>query len=303
MAAKRRMNRTLGRDPAAVYGEKIIYEMYYALGISPTGAWRRVLRPFFSYPAGRFGRLMARADEEVGFSGLSGGCRAILADLSLNVSAHGGADIPLNGPLLVVSNHPGAYDSVAIISCIHRKDLKVIISDVAFTRALSNARRYFIYVSSDGGGGTAALRDSIDHLQSGGSLLVFAHGDVEPDPELSPGSSESIEDWSRSIEIMLRRVPETQLQVTIASGVLRPRFADSPIVKIRKTPARRQKLAEVLQVSQQMVFPRSVRTNVHISFAKPVRGIDLPGDELMPAVIKIARRLLKDHVASMKAAS
>jgi len=51
-----------------------------------------------------------------------------------------------------------------------------------------------------------------------------------------------------------------------------------------------------------MVFPRSVRTNVHISFAKPVRGIDLPGDELMPAVIKIARRLLKDHVASMKAA-
>jgi hypothetical protein len=71
-------------------------------------------------------------------------------------------------------------------------------------------------------------------------------------------------------------------------------------VKIRKTAVRRQKLAEVLQICQQMVFPRSVQTHVHISFAKPVRGKDLGGEELMPAVVQIARGLLQDHIASLE---
>jgi len=296
------MERTTGRNPASVYADKILDEIFYALGVSKTGVWRRLLVPFFRPPAGRFGRLMARADQEVGFSGLSGGCRAILTDLSLNVSARGVDNIPLEGPLLVVSNHPGAYDSIAIMSCIRRNDLKVIISDVAFTRALSNAGRYFIYVASDGGGGADALWASINHLKRGGSLLVFAHGDVEPDPELGPDARESIQDWSRSMEVMLRKVPETTLQVTISSGVLMSRFTRSPIVKIRKTEVKRQKLAEVLQVCQQMVFPRSIRTNVHVSFAKPVKGKDFAGQDLMPAVIKIARRLLEEHMASLNSA-
>jgi len=65
-----------------------------------------------------------------------------------------------------------------------------------------------------------ALRSAIDHLHSGGSLLIFAHGDVEPDPELRfTGAHESILEWSRSVEAMLRKVPQAWLQVTIASGV------------------------------------------------------------------------------------
>ena len=113
----------------------------------------------------------------------------------------------MDGPLLVVSNHPGAFDSVAILSCIPREDVKVLLSDVPFTRAFTSARRYFIYVPPDASGRMTTLRASIDHLKSGGALLIFAHGDVEPDPEVSPGADESIQDWSRSIEIMLGEVP------------------------------------------------------------------------------------------------
>jgi hypothetical protein len=189
---------------------------------------------------------------------------------------------------------------VAILSCIPRKDLKVLLSDVPFTRAFVAARQYFIYVPPERGGRTATLRASIDHLQSGGALLIFAHGDVEPDPEVSPGARESIQDWSRSVGIMLRRVPESWLQVAIASGVLARKLIRSPIVRIRKSPARRQKLAEVLQLSRQMVFPRSVHTQVHISFAGPVKGMDLAKEEVMPALIRIARRLLEDHLASWR---
>ena len=297
------MNPTPEPEQAAVYREKIIDEICYALGVPRNGVMRRLLGPLFRHAANGFGRIAARVDNEVRFSGLSGGARRILPDFSLNPAVRGAENIPMDGPLLVASNHPGALDSLGILSCIPRKDLKVVLSDVPFTRAFSIARRYFIYVPQSVSGRITALRASIDHLKGGGALLIFAHGDVEPDPELSPGAGEAIQDWSRSIEIMLREVPDAWLQVAITSGVLMSKFVHSPIVKIRKTAPRRQKLAEVLQISQQMVFPQSVRTRVHISFAKPVKGMDLAGDDLMPAVIRIARRLLEDHLASLKTGS
>jgi len=98
---------------------------------------------------------------------------------------------------------------------------------------------------------------------------------------------------------MVRAVPECRLLVAITSGVLMPRFARNPLVRIRKAPARRQKLAEVLQLCQQVVRPRSVRTHVHISFARPALGRDLVKGEVMPAVVKIARELLEDHLAAL----
>lgn len=293
------MNPPEEQEETAVYRERIIDEVCYALGVGRSGVGRRLLGPLFSLPASRIGRIAARADSEAGRSGLSGGCRRILPDFNLTVSSWGAKLIPPDGSLLVASNHPGALDSIAILSSIPRRDVSVLISDVPFTRALPAARRHFIYVPLQSGGRGPALRASIDHLRRGGALLLFAHGDVEPDPEVSPGAAEAIHNWSRSIEIMLREVPECRLQVAIASGVLMRRFLRSPFVKIRKDPARRQKLAEVLQLCQQMVFPRGVHTDVHISFAKPVTGRDLAREELMPAVIKIARELLEDHLAAI----
>lgn len=287
------------RKSALVYREKIVDEIFYALGLSNCGLLRRLLGPLFRLPANRLSQIAASADNEARISGITGSARRISPYLSLQPMAMGAGNIPSEGPLLVASNHPGAYDSVAILSCIPRKDMKVFISDVGFTRAFVFAGQYFIYTPRNEAGRSSALRTSIDHLQRGGSLLIFAHGDVEPDPELDPGSGEAIEDWSRSLEIMLRRVPETRLLVTIASGVLMPKFRTNPIVRIRKTAARRQKLAEVLQISQQMIFPRSLQTKVHISFAQPVKGKDLADAELMPAVRQIARRLLADHLASL----
>ena len=291
-------------DPrvVGVYREKIAGEICYALGLPRDGLARRLLAPVFRRPAGRFGRIAALADLETESSGISGAARRILPDLSLAPSARGTENIPVDGPLLLVSNHPGAYDSVAILSCVPRRDIKVFISDVGFTRAFSTARGYFIYVPKTAAGRTAALRESIGHLKAGGALLIFAHGDVEPDPELSPGAHEALGDWSRSVEIMLRRVPETRLQVAIASGVLMPKFLRHPLVRIRKTAPRRQKLAEVLQISQQMLFPRSVRTDVHISFGKPVEASALAEGDPMAAVIAIARELLADHRAAFGAA-
>jgi 1-acyl-sn-glycerol-3-phosphate acyltransferase len=291
------MNPSSEQEQVAVYRDKIINEICYALGVSRNGVMHRLMGPLFRFPANRLGLIAVRTDNEVKISGLSGGARRILPDLSLNPSVRGAGDIPVDGPLLVVSNHPGGFDSIAILSCIPRKDLKVILSDVPFTRAFTSARQYFIFVPPDVSGSATTLRASIDHLKNGGALMIFPNGDVEPDPELSGSAADSIQDWSRSIEIMLREVPNAWLQAAIISGVQMPMLMRSPILKIRKTAPRRQKLAEVLQIIRQMIFPPRVRTNVHISFAKPIKAKELAKSEWMPSVIKIACELLEDHMA------
>jgi hypothetical protein len=282
------------------YRERITDEIVRALGFAPTRIGRRFLGPLFRCPAGRFAGVIAHADDATGLAGLAGGARSVLADLSLAPVVWGAENIPKDGPLLIASNHPGAYDSLAIMSSVPRKDLKVVLSDVGFTRAFSAARKFYIYAPNTITGRMRALRASIRHLASGGALLLYAHTEVEPDPETCPGALEALRDWSRSIEIILRRVPETRLQVAIASGILMPRFLDSPIVRVRRNAAQRQKLAEFLQVSWQMVRPRSVRPRIHLSFSAPVDGRDLPEGRLMPAVIGMASRLLEDHLAAVR---
>jgi 1-acyl-sn-glycerol-3-phosphate acyltransferase len=259
----------------------------------------RLLAPLVWIPARRLGRIAARADGEARLTGLSGASRLILPDLAIVSTARGTEKIPRSGPLLIVSNHPGGFDSLAVLASIPRKDLKVAISDVPLTRAFVNARHYYVYVPDVSAGRAAALRESIEHLKSGGALLVFPHGEVEPDPELGPGYGDAVQDWSRSIEIMLRHVPECWLQVTIVSGAILPKFLRSPLARIRKSAPARQKLAEVLQISRQMVSQRGVRVHIHISFADPIRGMDIKGDALMSTVAGMARQLLADHMAQL----
>jgi hypothetical protein len=243
---------------------------------------------------------MARADEQAGSSGLPGAARSILADFGFEPVVWGAERIPKDGPLIVASNHPGAYDSLAIMAAVSRTDLKVVISDVGFTRALAASREFFIYAPNTTAGRTRALREAIRHLAGGGSLLIYPHTEVEPDPEASPGAREALDDWSPSLEIMLRRIPRARLQVAIASGILLPRFVESPLVKVRRGAAQRQKLAEFLQVSWQMVFPKRVRPGIHLSFAAPVARYDLPSDRMMPAIVEMAGRLLETHTAAVR---
>jgi len=290
-------------DPAAAYRESIMAEICYALGVSRRGLVRRMLTPLLRRPIRRLAAIAAKADAEIDSSGLSGAARRILSDLSLRPTARGAEGIPASGPLLMVSNHPGGFDSVAILSCIPRRDIKVVLSDAPLTRAFVYARRYFIFAALNAAGGAKALRDCIDHLKTGGAILIFANGDVEPDPESNREAGLPFRDWSRSVGIMLREAPEAWLQAAVISGVLLPKFVRHPLVRIRKNEVRRQKLAEVLQILRQLISPRAVRLNPHLSFNKPVKARDLDQNALMPAVIGMARRLLEEHLDWIRSTS
>ncbi len=283
---------------------RITDEIFMALGFSRRGLLRGVFGWLFYLPAQRFSVLFSRADEATAQEGLPEGGRSLVKDLRVELSTRGEENIPPSGPLLVVSNHPGAYDSAAISACITRSDLKIIVYETRFYHALPNINRWLIHASTDPTKGMVALRQAIQHLQSGGALLQFGTGLIDPDPATLPGAEQALQIWSPSVEIMLRKVPEAQVVLAIASGVLLPRFAHHPLTRLRRKPMARRRLAEFTQVIQQLVAPGSVQAHAQISFALPVRlaelAAEIQGRRLMPAIITRACALLAEHRAAWK---
>lgn len=284
-------------EQVALLGDRITDEIFFVLGLPRSGFLRRSFGALFHLPANRFGRVAANFENETTRAGLGAGARQVMDDFSLTVATTGVENIPSEGPVLIISNHPGAYDSVIITACIPRKDLTLVVSDIPFARALASARAHFIFVSTDTTERMNALRQMVKHLKNGGALLLFASGEVEPDPAFMPGAAETMATWSRSIEVLLRKVPEARLVVEIASGVLLPKFVYNPITKLRKMPYHQQKLGEMLQIFQQLLFPKSVgEINVHVSFSKPILPDELSGRVWMPDIIEKARHALEQHI-------
>lgn len=276
--------------------ERITSEIFFAMGLGRSGFAPRLLGPLFRLPAGRFARIADHLESAVPQGGLPAGAQAILDDFSMKVEARGTENIPQSGPLLIISNHPGAYDSPAIASAIPRPDLKIIASDVPFTRALVNTGKHLIYAPEDIPGRMAALKAGVDHLRAGGAVLSFPLGEVEPDPAVMRGAGDRFHEWSPSIEVMLRKVTATRLVICIASGVMLKKFVKSPLTKIRRQPFHQQKMGELLQILQQMLFPKSFKINVQITFGDPISTGDLPPHGLMPEVAAAARRQLEEHI-------
>jgi 1-acyl-sn-glycerol-3-phosphate acyltransferase len=280
----------------------ILQEFPPTFGTSSRGLFARIFASVFALPTGRFGRLFAAADREVARAGMGAGCARILSSLSVSVTARDAGNLPAEGPLLVVANHPGAYDSLALASCFTRRDLKIVVFEIPFFRGLPTASRFFLYATTDPISSMVALRATIRHLQEGGSVLLFGTGVIEPDPARGPGAIAALDRWSRSIEIIMRHVPGLRLVPAAVSGVQMPAFVNTPVRLVRKDPIDRRRVTEYLQVITQLLFPRWFNVTVRISFAPPATFEELSGEsaggKLMPAILARERRVLEDHQAA-----
>lgn len=278
-------------------------EIMRAMGLSSRGWARRLLGPLFWPPAHRFAKLAAAFDRRAAECGLQDAASWILPKFVPGVEAHGQEVIPREGPLLIASNHPGTVDGLAIISQVPRDDVKVVVTGIPFTQGLPGLRDHLIYTPREGSGRMTTVRETIRHLRAGGALLIFPGGNVEPDPALLPGAAEAMKKWSRSLELILHQLPDTQVLLTIVSGVLSPRWLHNPFTRFRHGKRERQVLAEFGQIIQQMVFGIKSSRIPHISFAQPITAAELRkaagADGLLAAVIESAQRLLAEHLAQV----
>jgi hypothetical protein len=292
------------REQIVYLRERITDEIFAAFGMKKYGTMRKLFGWLFFLPTSRFARMFSEADEAVSRGGLGAGCKVLMDYLSVHVNASGVENIPSDGPLMILSNHPGAYDSVAIGSNITRRDFRVIAGEIPFYYALPNISPLLIYapVASDTAGRMVTLRNAIAHLQAGGSLLHFGAGTIEPDPSVQAGAIEWMSRWSPSVEIMLRKAPETTVVPTIASGVLLKRFFKHPVTLIRKQPVAKRRVAEFMQVLQQLVFPRSIKADMHLRFAQAIPVSELMSEagngRLMPVLIKRFQDLVTDYAVA-----
>jgi len=250
---------------------KIYEEILLAFKLPRNEFSRKITSPLFSKPAEKFARIGANLDYDVKEFGVRKAAELMLANFVDKVSSIGQNRVPKEGPLLVVSNHPGTIDSVAIAASLPRNDLKIVAQNIPFLMDLPNASKHLIYTKKPPHieSRAAVVRSSISHLRSGGAVLIFPSGQIDPDPAVLPKAREAIEKWSRSIALMLRQAPETSTLVTIVSGVKKKKYANNPFVKIHRDPVAQRRMAEFIQMLQQLFKDRKL-PQANISFGDPI---------------------------------
>jgi len=280
--------------------DALILEIINAIGLPKTGGMVRLFRPIFGKAAKRLSIIGVTADHLIATDGFASAAAWMLTNWCNRVTSRGAETVPVKGPLLVISNHSGSYDTFVIASQLGREDLKLISSDVPFLKNLPNANSHILFLSDKTHDRMTAARAGIRYLKDGGALLLYGTGLIDPDPEVYPDASAWIEKWLPSIDLFLRTVPETQVVLSIVSGVVARRWARHPITWFKSIDWQKRRLAEFSQVIQQLFFPGSLTLEPHISFSTPV-GVDRllcesPGERPLPAVKARGKVLLAAHM-------
>ncbi len=280
----------------------ITKEIYSAFGISSESWLRFFLNPLFHWPAGRFSRVAAHFDQDVSQFGFREAVKRILPWFASDYKAVGAENIPREGPLLLASNHPGTCDSLVITANIPRDDLKIIVTGIPFVQGLPCAAEHLIYVPREGPGRANVIRQAIRHLKSDGAVLIFPSGTIDPDPELTQNPEETFERWSPSVEMMLRYVPQARVLLSMVSGVLSSNWFRHPLTHLANEAVKQRRIAEFMQVIQQMLFPHSVEVHPTVTFGEPLQVAELANQEtgLWDGLIERGRQLLETHIQGFK---
>lgn len=198
---------------------------------------------------GRFVGDLLEMDAAIARGGLSAGADVVLDRYAGTVTIRGAERVPASGPLVVTANHAGTVDAPALWRLLSvRDDLLIIALDRPILRAVPNLASRLLTVKSEAHVRSRLVRQVAGHLRSGGAVLTFPAGTIEPDPALRPEDALSaLGCWGRGVELFVRLVPATAVLPVAVSGVISQRMLRSPIARWRSTPERRELAAATLQ--------------------------------------------------------
>jgi 1-acyl-sn-glycerol-3-phosphate acyltransferase len=220
---------------------------------------RRLLAPAAHLMARRF----VEYDRALGDRGTHRGAAWIVARATGGVTVTGAENVPANGPLLVVANHPGLADAVSILATVQRDDAWLVAADFPFLRALRRANRRFLFVDDR----CTTLRHIVRRLRDGDAVLLFPAGGLEPDPGVAPERArDSLATWSRSTELIGRLVEGARIVPALVSGAVSRSAFDHPLARRRSPDRERQRLASLLQLA----VPAYQHQPVVVRFGAPI---------------------------------
>jgi hypothetical protein len=243
-------------------------DLVSAFGLRDYSAGARMLRRLFYSPARRFATHMAEFDREIGDCGLPEAARSVQRRYVKDVRVHNRERIP-TGPILVVSNHPGMTDTTSIFAALGRADLKTVALPRPFLAALPNMSRQLLFVMDDGTSRMSLVREASRHLRECGAVLTFPAGNIEPDPDIDPEAAASLTGWNPSVGLFVRNAPETAIVPLVVRGVVWHKAARHPLLRLKRSPREKEKLAAALQLLSMLTS--GIRpVTVHVQAGRPI---------------------------------
>lgn len=199
-------------------------EMVAALGVrrAPELVRRGLAVPF--YVASRtLGKTLAELDATVAARGLPAAAQQALERFGISLQASG-AQLGA-GPCLVLANHPGAYDALALISALGRTDLLILAADRVFLRALPQLSSHLLFVGERPSERAGALKGALRHLKAGGAVLHFPAGQIEPDADFEADGAQLLKPWLPGVTALVKACAKADGRVVLAGvrGVHSPR--------------------------------------------------------------------------------
>ena len=234
---------------------------------------------------------------DVGRDGLSAATRAYLRHNVGSVKFAGAEHVHGDGPLLIASNHPGMSDALALFAILQRDDLRVVARDRDFLRAMPNILSHLLIVSDVESERIRATRAITTILKEGHPVLTFPAGKIEPDARhlCLADAVESLANWSSSLDLFARLVPQLRVVPVIVRGVISQQALRNPIIRVRRTQKDRNWLAATLQI----VVRAYQKVDVRVVFGKPVQLAQLPqGLTMTQAITQRARQLIESATRS-----
>lgn len=260
-----------------------------AFGLGGLRRGRAPLEIISRVPARRLARQVLTFDKVVGESGLGMGGVWALERMCRSARMEGRDNVPREGPLLLVSNHPGLADAVALFAATPREDLRVVAAERPFLDALPNTSRHLLAVAETPAGRSGVVRAAARHLRGGGAVLTFPGGRIEPDPAVLPGAVEALGRWSASVDLFARLAPGLTVVPVVVSGVISPMALRVPLTRLRRRKRDREWLAATLQ----MLTPALRDVDASVEFGRPIYAG--AGDGIGEAVIEATRRLMENE--------
>ena len=199
-------------------------EMVAALGVrsGPHFVRRGLELPFYAASRGLAQTLAALA-HEVPLHGLPEAAERALGRCGVALRVSGVA--PTSGPCLVLANHPGAYDALALMRAVGRRDLLILAADREFLRALSGLSAHLVFVGDTPSERAGALKRALVRLRAGGAVLHFPAGRIEPDADFVAMGTALLEAWQPGVSVLVKACDSVAGSVCVAGvrGVHSPR--------------------------------------------------------------------------------
>lgn len=235
---------------------------------------RRLLELLCWLPARRFAHQILAYEQMVGSGGLHLGASWIVHTFARRLEIYGAECVPHRGPLLVLSNHPGMSDAMALFVALSRPDLKVIAAERKLLHLLPNISRHLVFIpegESESRGRMSGMRTIAAHLRRGGAALIYPAGRIEPDPLVMPDAIDALANWSESVSLFARLAPEALVLPVAIGGTISAAALRNPIPRLYRKRRDREWAAATLQVLIPAYRPPVVR----VVFTEPFQAASL----------------------------